>query len=947
VRFRRTLAVAFTLLLLVWGFNSFASRVARLEPEVGVEWIDTPRGPLAESVYPREPGWKGGLRPGDRLVEVDGEPIQKVTEVESALRHSPAGGSLVFRVHRDADTFDIPVRPVRVGGGDAVDYYLAIVGLTFLSVGLLVWLRANRARAAVPFGLHCQAMYLYLVHSPTGRGGMLDLSAYWGDLIGMLLAPVLFLHISIALADDDRGASGRRWPRAFLYLAPFLLFLYNLYLLTFGGAYRFDDPVGAFRFKVRLEQLYVAVTLIAGIVMAVRAYLSAEKLQTRWQLKWIAWGSLCGFLPPALFYLLPLSLGVRIGNGSQLSVLPMALVPLAFAAAIVHYRLLDLDIFLKRITVTVGLLLAAAATYAACYVLMDRMAGGATRPGFNMALILATFLMAIFYPRLHRQLKGAVDQFFYRERYDYRRTLIEFGEALNRELSLPALVRKFTGRVERTFGVAAAHVFVRTGAGERLVSESAGELAADDAVVALLRGVDYLSLRDHPGTAETPTGRLLIDDLGLEYLLPLLVEGEIVAALGVSAPLAGEPFNSEDLQLMVSFCRHAAVAFAGARLYSALAGKVQEIEALKDFNESILESSRVGILVADREGRLVGVNRAFEALYGAGRRDLLGRPVSDLLPETFDHPARGAASGAAPAASPGPGGAPADDDGVRVRRTQLRTPDGRRLVINLTRSTLRDPEGRSLGRVLTVDDVTEHVRHEEDLQRREHLASIGLLASGIAHEVNTPLTGISSYTQMLLARRTPQDPEYPILRTIAQQTTRAAGIASSLLNFARQGEGDHQAIDVADMTEETLKLFEPHLRGKRIELRHEIEPTLPPVVGNRGRLQQVVMNLLLNAVDAMPEGGTVTVAAANVAGRVRIQVNDTGCGIAPEHLEKIYDPFFTTKPRGQGTGLGLSVSYGIVKEHSGTLTAESNPGEGSRFIISLPIATAREGRMFA
>src|SRR5207249_5625228 len=246
---------------------------------------------------------------------------------------------------------------------------------------------------------------------------------------------------------------------------------------------------------------------------------------------------------------------------------------------------------------------------------------------------------------------------------------------------------------------------------------------------------------------------------------------------------------------------------------------------------------------------------------------------------------------------------------LKIYRSSLRTRDGRRLVVNLTQSALRDPAGRPRGRVITVDDVTEQVLREQDLQRRDHLASIGLLASGIAHEVNTPLTGISSYTQMLLEERTQNDPEYSILKKIEQQAFRAAGIASSLLNFSRQRDGDYRPLDVEEMVTETLGLFEPHLRGRRIDLLRNIDGPLQQVNGNRGRLQQVLMNLLLNAVDAMPDGGRVTVSARGASGRVQIEVGDTGCGISAEHLDRIYDPFFTTKPRGQGTGLGLSVCY--------------------------------------
>ena len=930
MRLRRTLAIAITLLFLAWGGYSFVSKVSRLEPEIGVEWTLTGQGVEAQWVIPREPGWRGGLRPGDRLLEAGGTPALTIADAEGLLGRVPPGGTLVYRIERDGEALDCPVHPVWVGGGDPVDYYLALVGLTFLSVGLMVWLRATRARAAVPFALHCEAMFLYLVHSPTGRGGMLDLAAYWGDLVGLLMAPALLVHINLALVEDDRGAAHRGLRRALLYVPPALIFALNLWLIPFEGVYAFADPVDAVRWKDRLEQLYGATYLVAGIVLAVRSYLSAEKLQTRWQLRWMAWGSLCGFLPPALFYLAPLSLGVRIGAWSELSVLPMALVPLAFAAAIVHYRLLDLDVFLKRGTVAVGLLFTAAATYAACYVVMDRMTGGARKSGFNAALILTTFLVAIFYPRVHRRMKGAVDQFFYREQYDYRRTLIEFGEALNRELSLPTLVRKVSGRIERTFNVGTVHIFVREPGGGRLSSDAAGSIEGDDPILGLVRGVDYLSLRDHPGAAGTTTGARLCDAAGVEYLLPLVVEGEVVALIGVGPPHSGGALTSEDLQLLLSFGRHAAVAFEGARLYSALAEKVREIEALKEFNESILESSRVGLLVADPRGRVVGVNRAFEDLYGVPRSSVLGSSAASVLPGT----------GWALTDATEPGAA-------RLDRAQWSTADGRRRIVNITRSPLRGPDGRPLGRVLTIDDVTDQVRREDLLQRSEHLASIGLLASGIAHEVNTPLTGISSYTEILLESRSPEDPEYGVLRKIQQQTRRASGIASSLLNFARQAEGDYQIVDVAEMARETLSLFEGHVRGRRIELREEIDTDLPQVSGNRGRLQQVLMNLLINAVDAMPDGGRLTVRVAAASGRVRLHVIDTGVGIAPEHLERIYDPFFTTKPRGQGTGLGLSVSYGIVKEHSGTLTAESTPGEGARFTVSLPISEGRSRRASA
>ena len=931
---RKALVIAISACLLSWGAVYFYNQVTQVAPETGVEWVDSSRGVIADAVIPRSSAWKAGLRPGDRLRSIDGRTIAAAADAEDAPLAGPRGMTLSYSVERDGEEAAFIVRPNWVGGGTPVYYYLSLVGLTFLGVGMVVWMRATRARAAIPFAVLCQAMFLVLVLKSTGQGGWFDWSGYWGDLAGWLLAPALFLHINWALADEDGGAHRRRLRRAVFYVPAILLFAYNLYLVPFKQVYRFSDPLTVIRLKERLEEVYIAVFVIIGIVKAVRAYMWAARLQTRWQLKWMAWGSLVGFLPAALFYMVPHSLNIRIGGWSELSLLPMAVIPLAFAAAIVRYRLLDLDIFLKRGIVAIGLLLTAGATYAACYVLMDRAASGITPRGLNLALILATFLMAIFYPRVHRRLKSVVDQFFYRERYDYRRTLNEFSEALNRELSLPALLGKFLGRVERTFNLEVARVFVREAQGRRLITDPPSRaIDLDDPLVALLRKVDYLSLRDHPGAPETGTGSFLIETLGLEYLLPMMVEGEVVAILGVGTPRGGEPLTSEDMQLLISLCRHAAVAFEGARLYSAVNEKVREVEALREFNESILESSRVGILVTDSGGRVVNVNRGFEVLYGDSRDQILGQSLSQVMPA-------GVFTLATDEAAPAHG-QDLPDGGIKVYRSSLRTRDGRRLVVNLTQAALRDPAGLPRGRVITIDDVTENVVREQELQRREHLASIGLLASGIAHEVNTPLTGISSYTQILLEQRAADDPEYGILKKIEQQAFRAAAIASSLLNFSRQRDGDYQALDITDMVAETLDLFQAHLRGRRIELVRRTDQQDLSANGNRGRLQQVLMNLLLNAVDAMPEGGTLTVAARGENGRIQIEVADTGCGIAPEHLDRIYDPFFTTKPRGQGTGLGLSVSYGIVKEHAGTLAVESAQGEGSRFLISLPAVDAR------
>ena len=265
----------------------------------------------------------------------------------------------------------------------------------------------------------------------------------------------------------------------------------------------------------------------------------------------------------------------------------------------------------------------------------------------------------------------------------------------------------------------------------------------------------------------------------------------------------------------------------------------------------------------------------------------------------------------------------------------------RRVLVNVATTPLRDSDGAIAGSILVMEDISSRVQLEEQLQISEKMASIGLLAAGVAHEVNTPLTGISSYTQMLLQGARPDDPKTRMLEKIERQTFRAAKIVNGLLNLARPAQVDSGPVDVNAVVNDVLSLLEHQLRNGRIQVRKELSSTPPIVQGMEYKLQQVFLNLFLNARDAMPKGGWLTIVTREGAESATVEVADTGSGIPPDHLSRIYDPFFTTKEIGRGTGLGLSITYGIVQEHGGTIACESNVGKGTRFSLTLPLASAR------
>ncbi|PYR53566.1 MAG: histidine kinase, partial [Acidobacteria bacterium] len=219
---------------------------------------------------------------------------------------------------------------------------------------------------------------------------------------------------------------------------------------------------------------------------------------------------------------------------------------------------------------------------------------------------------------------------------------------------------------------------------------------------------------------------------------------------------------------------------------------------------------------------------------------------------------------------------------------------------------------------------------------------IGVLAAGVAHEVNTPLTGISSFTQMLLEGADPRDPKTVLLEKIERQTFRAAKIVNGLLNLSRPATASSERIDVdvnAVITD-VLSLLEHQFEVGNIKVRRELAPKVAPVLGIEHQLQQVFLNLFLNARDAMPRGGWLSISTRVDGNHVIAEVADTGSGIPSEQIARIYDPFFTTKAIGRGTGLGLSITYGIVREHDGTIHCDSAVGQGTRFKLALPGAPA-------
>jgi PAS domain S-box-containing protein len=353
---------------------------------------------------------------------------------------------------------------------------------------------------------------------------------------------------------------------------------------------------------------------------------------------------------------------------------------------------------------------------------------------------------------------------------------------------------------------------------------------------------------------------------------------------------------------------------------------------------AVLESASEGILLIDTNGRIILVNRAAERMFGYEPGELLGQTLEVLLPDCIraTHHEHRARYFAAPRVRPM--GSGLDLAGRRK--------DGVEFPVEISLSYVQSPEGMSAMALIT--DITERKRIDAELQRQretlyqtEKLAALGTLSAGIAHEMNNPLGIITSRIEVMLLDAEEQNlpPEVrEDLNVLHRATQRVARIATNLRSFGRQVPREHGPLDLNAVVQETLQLMQKPLEVDGIRLVTMLDPGLAPILGDASTLQQVLLNLVTNAREAMTSGGEIRIetGAAERPDWVRVAISDTGPGISPEELLKVFDPFYTTKRT--GTGLGLSVSYGIIQDHHGTVDVQSVPGQGTTFVLAFPAA---------
>ena len=967
-----TLLLLLTVATVVAAVLSFEHLRSYQLHDDGVTWVtradtDGRNEVVAAYVVPGSSGDKAGIRVGDDVVAIGGSAIKQPLDVSQALWEIPLFGQARYTLRRDGIEFQKNNVFVQAAPRDSAVYYQFFVGFFYLSVGLFVYYRRTSAAKSLHFYLLCLTSFAACCFHYSGKLNTFDEVMYWGNLAAGLTAPAIFLHFCLTFRTRPRFFE-RRGAWLLLYLPSLLLVL--LVALSAEGLLGFQTPLFEVRWLFDRLMLGYSMLLYALGALALGVdFARTDDPMARRQLKYLRNGALVGLLPFGLLYALPYMSGYIPTHLMNLSVLSMGLIPLTWAYAITRYRLMDVDIiFQQGYVYTLATLAVIGTFYGLIFVIFNTST--ITPPAFVVLISFATF---VFQP-IRRWIQEQLDRWvFYRDRYDARLTLIEFARELSSETDQNAMLAKVSDRLLRTLSIQQIGFFLldETSHAFRLhsLTQKSSRISKNPVRQLDLRFLEaplenpYLffeqpkHLRDIVSAAWPASVRETITELDFTYYVACKSRARTIAFLGVSRTTEGDFLSSDDIELLITLSNYVAIAIENSRLYSSLQHKADEYERLKEFSENIVESINVGILAAGLDDRVGSWNTEIERLTGIARRDAIGQRLSDLfspeLCERFDDFRLAAGvhnlykTVLRPRTSPSVEiefkASAKNRNGLELAKQEQ---PARESIVNVAITPLVSRDLKQIGRLIIFDDITDRDELERKLIQADKLSSIGLLAAGVAHEVNTPLAVISTYAQLLAKQVSDDDSKSKLLEKIAKQTFRASEIVNSLLNFSRTSPTEYVELDVNRVVRETASLVEHQFQKTGVSTLLHLADDLPAIRGNSGKLQQVFLNLFINARDAMSAGGNLSVRTWAENGFAHVEIADTGQGIEPENLARIYDPFFSTKGPKKGTGLGLAITYGIVQEHKGIIEVDSTIGHGTRFRLEFPAAPSRSQHSF-
>jgi len=591
--------------------------------------------------------------------------------------------------------------------------------------------------------------------------------------------------------------------------------------------------------------------------------------------------------------------------------------------AIIRHHFMELRLVIHRgITLTVAVVISLLPVVIVLAVFWPRLSDH-LEPGEFFALLLAIIAVTLLVPPTRDVAGKLLDKYVYRTHANFQRTVREASRALTRVLELKVIL-SFVSRVfVVSIGSEGAVVYLRTKARFlRATTEKSNDRAhLDNPDVAPKIITDAATESRDLIIADELVRRSVTDaslhaeltQLNWALVLPLLSEDTVIGFIALGPKLSGDPFYPQDLDLLMTLANQAGIAIKNAQLYT-------QVVLANEYIENIVRTIESGVVAVDEAGHIAMFNRAAEQLTGLSAAQVQDQSV-DVLPSSLGALLKSTVADGRERTEP---------------EIQLQVDSVTRPVI-CTTSPLREPSGAVLGAVAVFSDLTPFKQLESERRRAERLAYFEVLASSLAHEIKNPLVAIKTFAQLIPRRHKDEQFVEEFSRIVTREIGRMGRLVERLRALSRPSDRPKVPLDLREPLAQAVEFLRPAFDEKRIALGTAFGGEPRTVVGDPSELEQLFINLLMNAHEATPPGGRVSVELTVSGEATVVHVADSGPGIPPELLEHVFDPFITSKPR--GSGLGLTISAGIAAAHRAKLQASNPPGGGALFTVEFPLAT--------
>jgi PAS domain S-box-containing protein len=806
---------------------------------------------------------------------------------------------------------------------------LVFCAVANMSIGIYVFTRNRRSPCHRSFLLYALliavwALGVSLASGPTTPNlQFVRLAFAAGALI-----PIAMLRFAEHFLSLSRGVSVvDKWILTPIGLA-FSLLAWSPWLLTAAEVH--DNILRLSYGPLHLPfSVYVLSCFVFGISVLFSTYREATgvfKLQTKYLLVAFA-------VPTGLAMITNVVIPLTLGSSTQSKLGPIFSLMMVglIGHAIIRHRFMDIRVVIKQ-----GAVYLAAFGVAGAIMLSLLIASNLLFPDDHwfttLEILLALGVAVLFHP-LKTRIQLAFDRYLYREPYNYQRIIRETSRTLSNTIELPAILDCAGGTMRDTLKPEWAAVYLLDedeGQLERVWSAGDGAeaqfLPPGSALVERAAAMKVLVFRDELVSADMADVAVTdMTRLKADVAAPLFAEGRLFGLIVLGPKRSGSPYFSDDADLLQTLAHQSAVAIRNAQTHQRV---VQVNEELR----KTLATIQSGVITVGSRGRISVTNKAAEQFTGLSAEALRGRGTEQLPPVL----ARLIEATL--------------EDGQSRSQVEIALPDqvGQMVPLMCTASPLRNPQGALVGAVAVFSDLSRLRELERERRRAERLASMEAIASGMVHEIRNPLVAIKTFTQLLPTRF--NDPGFrdTFSRVAGREIARVDDLLDRFRMLSSASRQPMEPVDVTAPIGDTLQLLQPRLEERRVSLRRVGETAPRSVLGNASQLEQLFLNLCLNALEAMDSGGELTVRVADLSegggSTLLVEVSDTGGGIPDDMLEQIFNPFVTTKDH--GTGLGLAICRAITDAHRAVLRARNNIGRpGCTFTVEFPVPVAKPARV--